>query len=374
MEVVIYLNKHILLRFLRFFLVVGSIIILYLAIKYIIIYFFPFLIALLFSFFLHPIVTFLEKKLKFPRIFGALVIVCFVFIAISGIAFFLITEVIHGTTYLAIKIPDHYQTFINQFELFLTNKFVPMYNQLSLFIKSLHTTQQTTIQENIQQFTSQLATSGTLFLKNTLLKIPSMLSMIPYSITIVIFTVIATILITNDWLLIKRMSHKLVPMQLKDMSKNIVTYFEKSLFGYIKAQCILISISASITLIGLLMLDINHALTITMIIAIVDLLPLIGTGIIFIPWIGYLFFTGHYPLTIGLAIIYIVIIIVRQILEPKVLSANIGVSPLIALVVLFMSIQWWGMIGVLITPIILVTINTCYRAGVFKSIWYYVKG
>jgi len=374
MEVVIYLNKHILLRFLRFFLVVGSIIILYFAIKYIMIYFFPFLIALLFSFFLHPIVTFLEKKLKFPRIFGALVIVCFVFIAISGIAFFLITEVIHGTTYLAIKIPDHYQTFINQFELFLTNKFVPMFNQLSLFIKSLHTTQQTTIQENIQQFTSQLATSGTLFLKNTLLKIPSMLSMIPYSITIVIFTVIATILITNDWLLIKRMSHKLVPMQLKDMSKNIVTYFEKSLFGYIKAQCILISISASITLIGLLMLDINHALTITMIIAIVDLLPLIGTGIIFIPWIGYLFFTGHYPLTIGLAIIYIVIIIVRQILEPKVLSANIGVSPLIALVVLFMSIQWWGMIGVLITPIILVTINTCYRAGVFKSIWYYVKG
>ena len=374
MEVVIYLNKHILLRFLRFFLVVGSIIILYFAIKYIMIYFFPFLIALLFSFFLHPIVTFLEKKLKFPRIFGALVIVCFVFIAISGIAFFLITEVIHGTTYLAIKIPDHYQTFINQFELFLTNKFVPMFNQLSLFIKSLHTTQQTTIQENIQQFTSQLATSGTLFLKNTLLKIPSMLSMIPYSITIVIFTVIATILITNDWLLIKRMSHKLVPMQLKDMSKNIVTYFEKSLFGYIKAQCILISISASITLIGLLMLDINHALTITMIIAIVDLLPLIGTGIIFIPWIGYLFFTGHYPLTIGLAIIYIVIIIVRQILEPKVLSANIGVSPLIALVVLFMSIQWWGMIGMLITPIILVTINTCYRAGVFKSIWYYVKG
>src|SRR5690625_704650 len=143
MEVVIYLNKHILLRFLRFFLVVGSIIILYFAIKYIMIYFFPFLIALLFSFFLHPIDTFLEKKLKFPRIFGALVIVCFVFIAISGIAFFLITEVIHGTTYLAIKIPDHYQTFINQFELFLTNKFVPMFNQLSLFIKSLHTTQQT---------------------------------------------------------------------------------------------------------------------------------------------------------------------------------------------------------------------------------------
>src|SRR5699024_6773123 len=115
----------------------------------------------------------------------------------------------------------------------------------------------------------------------------------------------------------------------------------KSLFGYIKAQCILIAISAFISLVGLLFLGMNHAFTITLIIAFVDLLPIIGTGIIFIPWIGYLFFSGDYSLTIGLTFIYMAIILIRQILEPKILSVNVGVSPLIALLTLFISVQWW---------------------------------
>lgn len=347
---------------------------LYFTLKYTIIYFYPFLIALLFSFVLHPFVTYLEERLKFPRIFATIFIVCLGFILVSGLTFVIITEVIQGTTYLAVKIPDHFQTFVSQFELFLTNKVTPVYEQLSLLFKSLNSSQQLTIQENIQLFTSQLATSGTLFFKNILLKVPAILSMVPYSVTMIIFIVIATILITNDWILLKQLASKFVPMRLKEMSKHIFVHFEKSLFGYIKAQCILIAISALITLVGLLLLDINHAFTITLIIAFVDLLPLIGTGIIFIPWIGYLFFSGDYSLTIGLTFIYMTIILVRQILEPKILSVNIGVSPLIALLTLFISIQWWGVTGILITPLILVVINTCYRAGVLKNIWYYVKG
>src|SRR5699024_1065288 len=121
---------------------------------------------------------------------------------------------------------------------------------------------------------SQLTTSGTLFLKNMLLKIPAMLTMIPYSVTMSMFSVIATILITNDWPLLKKFANRFMPTQLKNRSANISSHFKQSMFGYIKAQCMLISISACITLLGLLFLDIHHALTITLIIAIVDLLPL----------------------------------------------------------------------------------------------------
>lgn len=368
------MDKHIWLRCLRFLIVVGISIVIYFTFKYIITFFYPFLIALLFSFILHPLVTYLEKKLRFPRIFATFFTVGFVFIVMSGLAFFIITEVIQGTTYLAIQLPHHFETFISQFELLLTNKLVPLYDQISSFIKSLHTSQQSTINDNIQLFTTQITASGTLFLKNLFLKIPAILSMIPYSVTIIIFIVIATILITNDWFTLKKLTNKLVPIQLRNISKNMLKYFEKSLIGYIKAQFILITISACITFIGLLFLNINHALTITLIIAFVDLLPLIGTGIIFIPWIGYLFFTGHYPLTIGLTIIYITIILTRQLLEPKIVSANIGISPLVALLTVFISIQLWGIPGVLITPFILIAINTCYRAGVYKYIWDYVKG
>src|SRR5699024_3877757 len=155
--------------------------ILYFIFKYTMIYFYPFLIALLFSFILHPFVTYLEDRLKFPRIFATIFTVCLGFILITGLSFIIITEVIEGTTYLAVKIPAHFQTFVSQFELLLTNKVTPIYEQLSLLFKSLNSSQQSAIQENIQLFTSQLATSGTQFLKNNLLKIPATLTMSRYS-------------------------------------------------------------------------------------------------------------------------------------------------------------------------------------------------
>ena len=101
-----------------------------------------------------------------------------------------------------------------------------------------------------------------------------------------------------------------------------------------------------------------------------NILPLVQN---FSP-IGYLFLTANYPLTIGLTIIYMVIIISRQLLEPKIISANIGINPLITLLAVFISIQLWGLSGVLIAPLILIIVTTCNQTGVFKQLWYYVKG
>src|SRR5690625_6811556 len=82
-------------------------------------------------------------------------------------------------------------------------------------------------------------------------------------------------------------------------------------------------ISSCIILLGLFILKIEHALTIALLIGFVDVLPLIGTGLVFIPWIGYLFITNDYFLTIGLSLIYMVVVISRQFIEPKILSAHI---------------------------------------------------
>src|SRR5690625_7405076 len=83
----------------------------------------------------------------------------------------------------------------------------------------------------------------------------------------------------------------------------------------------------------------------------VDLLPFIGTGTVFIPWVGYLFLIGHYSLTIHLTLLYMFILVTRQILEPKILATSIGVTPLAALFTLFISIQIWGVLpGIIISP------------------------
>src|SRR5699024_11387046 len=65
--------------------------------------------------------------------------------------------------------------------------------------------------------------------------------------------------------------------------------------------------------------------------SIVDFLPFIGTGIVFIPWIIYLFFTDHFTLTIFISMLYMIIIIQRQLSEPKIVSKSIGLPPLVTL-------------------------------------------
>src|SRR5699024_11772802 len=75
---------------------------------------------------------------------------------------------------------------------------------------------------------------------------------------------------------------------------------------------------------GLLVLRIDYALTITCFIAIIDLFPFIGTGILFIPWILYMFMTAEYAMVIGLSILYMYVIVQRQLLEPKIRAASVG--------------------------------------------------
>ena len=97
-----------------------------------------------------------------------------------------------------------------------------------------------------------------------------------------------------------------------------------------------------IVLIGLLILRVPYAITIAIITGVVDLLPYLGTGAVFVPWVIYVFFTGDTAFAIGLLILYIVVIVQRQIMEPKVLSSNIGLDPLATLVALFVGFKLFG--------------------------------
>src|SRR5699024_5390579 len=151
-------------------------------------------------------------------------------------------------------------------------------------------------------------------------------------------------------------------------------HFKKALTGFMKAQFILIFITMLIIFAGLSLLKVDHAVTIALLAALVDLFPYIGTGIIFIPWAVYLFITGNYSLTIGLTLLYMFIIIVRQFLEPKILSSNIGLHPLAVLIVLFISMQLWGVSGIIIAPILVVVGIVLFQTEIFHKVLMFIKG
>src|SRR5690625_6960532 len=97
---------------------------------------------------------------------------------------------------------------------------------------------------------AHIASTGADLLRDLRLKLPTLLSMIPYSLTIVILILIATFLITNDWYRLKEKVRSFLPNRSTHTLQNIVGYLEKSLFGFFKAQFILIFITGCLIFIG----------------------------------------------------------------------------------------------------------------------------
>lgn len=366
--------KHWVERITRFLFIGGIAASFFLIIKYTFFILFPILAAIILTIMIHPAVTFFEKKLYFPRSLATAFIILVSFALIFGVTILLIAELIQGTTYLADKIPAHFQTFTAYFETFLHETVFPYYRQLTSLFHTLNPSQQSAVTDNIEQFISQFSASGTVILKTILLKISAVLSKLPQSLTVFMFIILATFLLTNDWVAVKQWMMNVVPSRLNAPGKNIFVHLKKAFSGFFKAQFILISITAGIIYMGLLFIGVDHAMTIALLAAAVDLLPYIGTGIIFIPWIIYLFITGDYPLTISLALIYMFITIIRQVLEPKILSVNIGLHPLAALIALFIGIQLWGVLGLIAAPLLLIVLNVFYQTGVLKQLWLFIKG
>ncbi|MNC44362.1 putative inner membrane protein [compost metagenome] len=163
-----------------------------------------------------------------------------------------------------------------------------------------------------------------------------------------------------------------MPAPLRRPVSEIWQDLRNALFGYLRAQLVLISITAIIVITGLLLLGVNSAFAIGLTIGLVDLVPYLGVGIVLLPWSIYSYMTGNLALGIGLSVLYAVILITRQILEPKVLASSIGLDPLAMLIGVFAGLQLFGMLGLLLGPVILVVLDAFHRAGVFRALHSYI--
>lgn len=343
-------------------------------IYYIFILAYPFIIALLIAFLINPSINFFVDRLKLPRGLSTFLIIVLIFSVIVGLITLVIAEMISGMTYLTNVIPEHVQVMFTFIQNVFFMKIIPVWEKLTHLINTLSLSQQTTIEAKIQSLGQETANSIGEIGKQIITVLRNLLFSLPNIITVLIFILLATFFISKDWYRIASFIRKRTSGKIQESVKTIYLDLKRALFGYIRAQITLISITGMIVLIGLLILKVDHAFTIAFFSAIVDLLPYLGTGTVFIPWIIYHFFSSNYFLTIALSILYGVIIVQRQMMEPKILSSNIGLEPLPTLFALFVGYQLFGFLGLIFGPATLVVFNALIHANVFKDVWSFILG
>ncbi|MDQ0220083.1 sporulation integral membrane protein YtvI [Peribacillus cavernae] len=365
----VYLN-----RFLRCIFVIGIIILSLAALFYLSKYTYPFIIAVMFAFFMNPLVNFLKKKTRMPRGLAVFISLLLILSVFAGLITLLVAEIVSGAEYLGGVVPDHIETLVNFIEQFIAGQVLPLYNRIANLFNNLDGQQQDTIMANIQNVGQKIGSTAGNFIQGFFQNVPAIIGWFPNAATVLIFSLLATFFISKDWYRLSRFSGKVLPEKVFFSFKRVIDDLKKALFGFIRAQFTLISLTSIIVLIGLLILKVEYAITIALICGLVDILPYLGTGTVFVPWIIFEAITGNTSLAIGLGVLYAVVIVQRQLMEPKVLSSSIGLDPLATLVALFVGFKLIGFLGLIAGPVVLVIINTLIRANIFKDIWNFIIG
>ena len=129
-----------------------------------------------------------------------------------------------------------------------------------------------------------------------------------------------------------------------------------NLGGWFRAQCKLMGLTFLLLTIGFLILRVEFPLLLGALIALVDALPMLGTGTILVPWGLLVLLQGQTALGLGLIALYGVTALTRSILEPRMVGHQLGLNPLLTLVALYMGYRLWGILGMILAPVLTITV------------------
>ncbi len=165
----------------------------------------------------------------------------------------------------------------------------------------------------------------------------------------------------------KRVAQEKTPKTFKKAYSFLKENVFLGLVGYIKAQSILVSITFVIILASLLLMRADNAFTISLIAAVLDVLPVVGVSTLFIPWIIYLLVVGQTAKALWLLVLLGAVVAVRQVLEPKIVGESLGVSAFTMLVFMIVSLSLFGVAGLILSPILIILMKALHEQGYLKK-------
>ncbi len=179
---------------------------------------------------------------------------------------------------------------------------------------------------------------------------------------------VASIFLSIDYHNVLSFILRQVPDRHSETISFVRSICTNTLFKLLRAYGLLMFITFVELSIGFTLLRIPYALLLAALIALVDILPVLGTGTVLVPWAFIALIMGEVKMFIGLGIIYIIVTIVRNVLEPRLVSMQIGLNPLVTLFFMFLGLRAIGLLGMLLFPLIVMVLVQLHESGKIR-IW-----
>lgn len=336
----------------------------YLALKYLLVWIMPFFIAFIIAYLIQKPILWLSKKTRLKRRLCAVIVSAATLLLAMGIfislSYLLVTELL-----------DFFKTVPGMISDLLPQISDSLISYSNSFLSFLPDNAEQWFFDLTEQFSAQLstiignaATSLTTWLANVA-------SNLPATFVAFLVTVIATFFLSMDYRLVVDFLMRQIPQRFRSIISTAKEIFFSTVLKFARAYIILMFI----TFIELLiLLGITNLITgsvpylsiVCMLIAIVDILPILGTGTVLIPWSILSLILGDWQTAICVALTYIIITVVRNFLEPKIIGESIGLHPIVTLFCMYFGLRVLGFVGLIGVPLIVITLIKIQESGKIK--------
>lgn len=330
------------------------------------IFYMPFLIAFVISLLLEPAIRFFMKKCKLKRKVSSIIVMIVIIGIILGLLIWLISTIISEGSNLLDNMGTYFTNASNLIQKFLNGE-----NLKRLGIPE-------SVIATIEKSATELLNTATAWLNSFLKGALEWITSIPTIGVYLAVTFLSLYFICTDKVyIIDQIEHHLPEIWVKKLYKHLKEIVSV-LGNYLKAEATLVVISFIISLFGLYIfkiagLNVAYPLLYALGIGFVDALPIFGSGTVMIPWAIISACNGDITLAVSVLALWIIMSLVRQFIEPRIVGNHIGIHPIFTLIAMYTGFKASGVIGLFIGPIALIILKNIFSGlldkGVVKSIF-----
>ena len=320
-----------------------------------IVFLWPFVAGWIISMMAHPVIEYLEKKVKLPKKFGSAILIAAVITGIIVVLYFAVRGIALQVIGFIQDAPDirHeimrqgmiFQKKIEQFLSILPPSFGKQFDQWSGSIGEL-----------FKKAASSAGDYGVAHAGGVAKGVTSgLLGLVVMLFAAYMFSLEREKLIA--WY------EKCIP----GFVKHKINVFMKNSVGVLVSYC-LAQLKIMIVIIAILWIGfagIGHSFIYSVLVGIVDIFPILGTGTVIIPWAIFKLITGDIKTAVILLIIYAICLVLKQVLQPKMMGDSMGISALTTIFLIYVGLKFGGLGGMLLALILGMFVINLYRLGVF---------
>lgn len=320
----------------------------------------PFIIAYILSLALEPLIRLLSEKMRMPRSVAACICTVLAVGIIGALVSWLGVKLWTQIVDLVDRWPEIYaagENYVMQISAGLTSYYETLSPQMREYINY-------GIEEARAGLTSLISPVA-----NWLVYLARGLAAgVPSAIIFIVVTFLACNFMCAERKKLRVLFSRVIGTKAVNRIATVWRDLKSALGGYIKAQLSIMCVSSIILLIGFSIVGVPFALLLAISVAILDGLPVFGSGAVLIPWSLISLIHGDYATLAIMLSMYIIIIITRQILEPRILGKHIGVPPLLTLMSMYIGLKFIGIFGMILGPVIVLVVKNLYIGGVFDHL------